>query len=152
MLWFPVDIYSTTATNQMNWKGVFGAPVAVNVCFCYTGHNRKESMYRATSCSFYPVHPLLSLSDGTIVATRLTYCPYPAIVLWVALSIYFHFIKLTQLGVSANTTSVMATNWAPQLKRLTKHHLISALALRAHPVCTLSLLRTRPTLQSSRLL
>lgn len=93
-----------------------------------------------------------SPSDGTIVATRLTFCPCPVTLLWVALSIYFHFIKLTQLGVSANTTSVMAAHWTPVLESLTKHHLISALAYSAHPVCPLSLLRTSPAHQSSLVL
>lgn len=94
--------------------------------------------------AFSPFSTPRSVSDGTIVATRLTFCTCPVTLLWVALSIYFQFIKLSQLGVSANTTNVMAAHWAPVLEPLTKHNLIFALAYCAHPVCPLSLVRTRP--------
>lgn len=123
-------------------------------CFsCFGATTREGTSNKMDSQNLIfslPTHR--SLSDGTIVATRLTLCPCPVTLLWVALSIYFHFIKLTQLRVSANTTSVMAAHWAPALELLTKHWLISALAQCAHPVCPLSLLRTRPAHQSSLVL
>lgn len=96
---------------------------------------------------FLPPHPSNSVrwySSGH--SSPLLYLPSHTAL--DALLIYFHFIKLIQLGVSANTTGVMAANWAPVLEPLTKQPLISAMAYSGRPVCPLSSLRTRPVLQS----
>lgn len=91
-----------------------------SITFNATDHHWPDFQQNGfVNCIFsLPAHR--SWCDGTIVAIGLTFCPCPVKLLWVALSIYFHFIRLTQQGVSANTTSVMAANRAPALERLTK--------------------------------
>lgn len=91
-----------------------------SITFSATDYNWPDFQQNGfVNCIFsLPAH--CSWCDGTIVAIRLTFCPCPVKLLWVALSIYFHFIRLTQQGVSANTTSVMAANRAPVLEGLTK--------------------------------
>lgn len=79
---------------------------------------------------------------NTLVATLLTFCSCPVTLLWVALLIYFHFIKLTQLSVSPNTTSVTAAHWAPVWEQPTIQTLISPCS-----VCPLSLHGTWSTRQ-----
>lgn len=71
-----------------------------------------------------------------------SHCPWPVTLPRVALSIYFHFISLSKLRVSANTTTSLLHTGVQSPKRLRKQHLISAWTQCASPVCPLSLLRT----------
>lgn len=72
----------------------------------------------------------------------MTLCPCSVALLRVVLSIYFHFIRLFQLCVCANTTSVTAAHGGPRYWDYWENRLISGQARCVHPVWLLSLPRT----------
>lgn len=53
-------------------------------------------------------------------SSLLPLCPCPVTLLWVVISIYFHFIRLFQLCVCANTTSVTAAHEGPGIETTEK--------------------------------
>lgn len=69
-------------------------------------------------------------------------CTWPVMLQQVALSICFHFINLSKLHISANTTPSQLHTGLPSPKQLTKQHLISSWACWNWPACPLSWLVT----------
>lgn len=135
--WFhiPVNLFcSLVMIRKANWINCrFGKKLTLDRKLDWSAVVKVKIVLQIVFCFFHPLPDHFS---------RPPLCTWPVTLQQVALSICFHFINLSKLHISANTTPSQLHTGRQSPIQLTKQHLISSWACWNWPACPLSLLRT----------